>query len=172
MPETFDARNKWFECVSIAHIWNQGICAADWVCIFYSISVSLNVVIMWQVLQNLCTVNYGFDQAISVTSAINDRICIKSKKNITAFYSPQKVLSCCDDCGDGCNDGYSGAVWQYWMKRGLVTGGDYGSNEVIWISLNLYSILNTRNKIARRVHLFHSAIILTQYVYWDWNYVS
>ncbi|XP_022174317.1 cathepsin B-like [Myzus persicae] len=97
MPETFDARNKWFECVSIAHIWNQGNCAADW--------------------------------AISVTSAINDRICIKSKKNITVLYSPQKLLSCCDDCGDGCNGGYSGAAWQYWMKRGLVTGGDYGSNE-------------------------------------------
>jgi len=76
-------------------------------------------------------VNYVFVQAISVTSAINDRICIKSKKNITALYSPQKVLSCCDDCGDGCNGGYSGAAWQYWMKRGLVTGGDYGSNEVI-----------------------------------------
>lgn len=70
-------------------------------------------------------------QAIAVTSAINDRICVKSKKNITAFYSPQKVLSCCDDCGDGCNGGYSGAAWNYWTKRGLVTGGDYGSNEVI-----------------------------------------
>ncbi|CAH1725050.1 unnamed protein product [Aphis gossypii] len=96
-PENFDARNHWFECVSISHIWNQGNCAADW--------------------------------AISVTSAINDRICVKSKKNITAFYSPQKVLSCCDDCGDGCNGGYSGAAWNYWTKRGLVTGGDYGSNE-------------------------------------------
>jgi len=81
--------------------------------------------------QNLYMVNYVFVQAISVTSAINDRICIKSKKNITAFYSPQKLLSCCDDCGDGCNGGYSGTAWQYWMKKGLVTGGDYGSNEVI-----------------------------------------
>jgi len=83
------------------------------------------------VLSKLVSVNYGFVQAISVTSAINDRICIKSKKNITAYYSPQKMLSCCDDCGDGCNGGYSGAAWQYWTKRGLVTGGDYGSNEVI-----------------------------------------
>lgn len=127
-----------------SHMEPRKLCCRLGEYFFHSISVLLNVVIMWQVLQNLCTVNYGFDQAISVTSVINDRICIKSKKNITAFYSPQKVLSCCDDCGGGCNGGYSGAAWQYWMKRGLVTGGDYGSNEVIWISFSLYSIKYTK----------------------------
>jgi len=45
-PENFDARNHWFECVSISHIWNQGNCAADWVCIrfiVYSITMFLNI---------------------------------------------------------------------------------------------------------------------------------
>lgn len=37
MVENFDARNKWFECTSISHVWNQGNCAADWVNIFYNI---------------------------------------------------------------------------------------------------------------------------------------
>lgn len=35
IPETFDARYNWFECVSISHIWNQGNCAADWVGILH-----------------------------------------------------------------------------------------------------------------------------------------
>lgn len=74
-------------------------------------------------------------KAIAVTSVINDRICIKSKKKITALYSPQKLLSCCHECGDGCNGGYSKAAWDYWTQKGLVTGGDYGSNEVILIDI-------------------------------------
>ncbi|XP_050424198.1 cathepsin B-like cysteine proteinase 4 [Adelges cooleyi] len=95
--EDFDARNHWFECESISHIWNQGNCAADW--------------------------------AIAVTSAINDRICIASKTKIKALYSPQKLLSCCHNCGDGCKGGYSYSAWQYWTKRGIVTGGEFGSSE-------------------------------------------
>ncbi|CAH1725047.1 unnamed protein product [Aphis gossypii] len=73
--------------------------------------------------------NCAADWAISVTSAMNDRICIASKGNITALYSPQKVVSCCEDCGNGCNGGYTAAAWRYILKKGIVTGGDYGSNE-------------------------------------------
>ncbi|XP_060875895.1 uncharacterized protein LOC132949133 [Metopolophium dirhodum] len=73
--------------------------------------------------------NCAADWAISVTSAMNDRICIASQGNITALYSPQKLVSCCEDCGNGCSGGYTAAAWRYILKKGIVTGGDYGSNE-------------------------------------------
>lgn len=69
-------------------------------------------------------------QAISATSVMNDRICIESNGTITALFSPQKVVSCCENCGNGCNGGYTAAAWTYILKRGIVTGGDFGSNEV------------------------------------------
>jgi len=62
---------------------------------------------------------------------MNDRICIESQGNITDLYSPQKVVSCCEDCGNGCKGGYTAAAWKYILKRGIVTGGEYGSEEVI-----------------------------------------
>lgn len=73
--------------------------------------------------------NCAADWAIAPTSVMNDRICINSEGNITGLYSPQKVVSCCEDCGNGCNGGYTVAAWKYIQKRGIVTGGDYGSGE-------------------------------------------
>ncbi|VVC31898.1 Peptidase C1A, papain C-terminal,Cysteine peptidase, asparagine active site [Cinara cedri] len=73
--------------------------------------------------------NCAADWAIAVTSTMNDRICIASEGNITALYSPQKLVSCCTNCGNGCNGGYTAAAWEYVQKRGIVTGGEYGSNE-------------------------------------------
>lgn len=64
---------------------------------------------------------------------MNDRICIASGGNITKLYSPQKVVSCCSECGNGCKGGYAAIAWKYIQKRGIVTGGDYGSNEVYLI---------------------------------------
>lgn len=66
---------------------------------------------------------------------MNDRICISSQGKINALYSAQKLISCCEDCGNGCNGGYTAAAWNYLKKRGIVTGGDYGSDEVIYCFL-------------------------------------
>ncbi len=38
-------------------------------------------------------------------------------------------LACCKLCGFGCNGGYPQAAWSYFKKSGLVTGGNYDSNE-------------------------------------------
>jgi cathepsin B len=71
---------------------------------------------------------------------MNDRICIASGGNITALYSPQKLVSCCEDCGNGCSGGYTAAAWKYILKKGIVTGGDYGSNEV---TILIHKYINT-----------------------------
>lgn len=34
-------------------------------------------------------------------------------------------MECCYYCGDGCNGGYLYQSWNYWKKRGIVTGGLY-----------------------------------------------
>ena len=38
------------------------------------------------------------------------------------------MLSCCFTCGFGCNGGFPGAAWKFWHKKGLVSGGLYGSH--------------------------------------------
>lgn len=30
----------------------------------------------------------------------------------------------------GCNGGYPGMAWRYWVRKGIVSGGPYGSNQV------------------------------------------
>jgi cathepsin B len=48
--------------------------------------------------------------------------------------SAEDLLSCCPSgffggCGSGCNGGYPSAAWDYFKKTGLVSGGDYNSDE-------------------------------------------
>ena len=31
--------------------------------------------------------------------------------------------------GDGCNGGFPSSAWDYWQQTGIVTGGDYDSNQ-------------------------------------------
>merc|ERR1712079_451330 len=47
----------------------------------------------------------------------------KSQVNV----SSENLLSCCYSCGFGCNGGFPGAAWAYWTRKGLVSGGQYGS---------------------------------------------
>lgn len=30
----------------------------------------------------------------------------------------------------GCNGGFPGAAWSYWVRKGIVSGGNYGSQQV------------------------------------------
>lgn len=39
------------------------------------------------------------------------------------------MVSCCHTCGFGCNGGFPGAAWSYWTRKGIVSGGAYGSNQ-------------------------------------------
>ncbi|XP_076439041.1 cathepsin B-like [Babylonia areolata] len=67
--------------------------------------------------------------AFGAVEAMTDRICIHSQGAKTAHISAEDLLSCCGECGDGCDGGYPGLAWNYWQDKGLVTGGQYGSDE-------------------------------------------
>ena len=39
------------------------------------------------------------------------------------------ITKCFCSCGFGCNGGFPGAAWSYWQRKGLVSGGQYGSGQ-------------------------------------------
>ena len=61
--------------------------------------------------------------AFGTANAMSDRICIQSKGKIQKHVSPQNLLSCCDDCGFGCDGGLPHKAYEFWRKEGIVTGG-------------------------------------------------
>ncbi|RCN34834.1 papain family cysteine protease [Ancylostoma caninum] len=66
--------------------------------------------------------------AFGAAEAITDRICIASKGTFKPTISSNELLSCCKTCGDGCRGGYPIRAWDYWVEHGVVTGGEYGTN--------------------------------------------
>lgn len=68
-------------------------------------------------------------QAVSVATAIQDRICIHSDGKLQPQISARNLLSC-EKLSAGCNGGFSINAWLYWKQYGLVSGGPYGSNVV------------------------------------------
>jgi len=71
--------------------------------------------------------NCGSCWAMGAVEAISDRVCISSKGNTKVDISATDLMACCSGCGFGCNGGFPGAAWQYWVRSGLVTGGNYQS---------------------------------------------
>jgi len=68
--------------------------------------------------------------AFGAVEAMTDRICIASKGAQTPHISAQDLLTCCGfSCGNGCEGGYPEAAWNFFKNTGLVTGGQYGTNE-------------------------------------------
>ena len=67
--------------------------------------------------------------AFGATEAMSDRICIQSKGAVNAHISAEDMVSCCSSCGFGCNGGFPESAWEYWVHTGLVSGGNYNSNE-------------------------------------------
>jgi cathepsin B len=67
--------------------------------------------------------------AFGATEAMSDRTCIASGGKFQSDISAEDLLACCTGCGMGCNGGFPGAAWEYWVKSGLVTGGLYNSQE-------------------------------------------
>lgn len=103
-PSEFDARNFWPECkMIINHIRDQSNCGSCW--------------------------------AHGTTSAFNDRLCIATKGAFTKLLSTSDTTGCCGskDCFSyGCNGGQVGTPWTWFMNQGVVTGGDYGQNELCY----------------------------------------
>jgi len=65
--------------------------------------------------------------AFGAVTAMSDRICIHSGGKQHAHVSSENLLSCCYSCGFGCNGGFPGAAWSYWKRKGLVSGGQFGT---------------------------------------------
>lgn len=61
---------------------------------------------------------------------MSDRLCIATGSKTQVNISAEQLTACCTDCGVGCNGGYADKAWPYFFQHGIVTGGDYGSNEV------------------------------------------
>lgn len=78
-----------------------------------------------------------FLQAFGAVEAMSDRICIHSKAKISVRLSAEDLVFCCYTCGFGCDGGYPGAAWDHWVHKGIVTGGSYGSAQVIFYSFCL-----------------------------------
>ena len=70
--------------------------------------------------------NCGSCWAFGAAEAMSDRICIASDQTIQTRISSQDLMTCCTSCGMGCNGGFPGAAWNYFVNTGLVTGDLYG----------------------------------------------
>lgn len=66
--------------------------------------------------------------AFGAAEAMSDRVCIGSNGRINVELSPEDLVSCCHDCGAGCNGGFPAAAWSYFVHNGLVSGGLYGNH--------------------------------------------
>ena len=100
LPESFDARTAWPECESVInHVRDQSNCGSCW--------------------------------AHGTTEALNDRICISTGGSFTTLLSVADTTGCCNfiQCQSmGCNGGQVGSPWKWFEKKGVVTGGDFGTS--------------------------------------------
>lgn len=71
-----------------------------------------------------------YPQAFGAVEAMSDRTCIASKGKVNVHLSAEDLVSCCHICGFGCNGGYPGMAWKYWVHWGIVTGGNYNTSQV------------------------------------------
>ncbi|XP_040069008.1 cathepsin B [Ixodes scapularis] len=67
--------------------------------------------------------------AFGAVESMSDRHCIHSGAKNIVHLAADDVLSCCWGCGSGCNGGYPAAAWSYWVEKGIVTGGNYDTDE-------------------------------------------
>ncbi|XP_055613377.1 cathepsin B-like [Uranotaenia lowii] len=71
----------------------------------------------------------GSCYAVSAASTMSDRYCIHSPTHESFTFGSYDIVSCCHQCGKGCNGGDLPPVWKYWVDRGISSGGPFNSNE-------------------------------------------
>nr|AAD38132.1 vitellogenic cathepsin-B like protease [Aedes aegypti] len=67
--------------------------------------------------------------AVSAASAMTDRWCVRSKGKEQFIFGSLDLLSCCHSCGQGCRGGTLGPAWQFWVEKGLSSGGPLNSRQ-------------------------------------------
>ncbi|KRZ61888.1 Cathepsin B-like cysteine proteinase 3 [Trichinella nativa] len=70
--------------------------------------------------------NCGSCWAVSSASVMSDRHCIATNGTEQPFLSEEELISCCKACGLGCDGGYVFHAFEYWVEKGLPSGGAYG----------------------------------------------
>ncbi|EAR92351.1 papain family cysteine protease (macronuclear) [Tetrahymena thermophila SB210] len=70
--------------------------------------------------------NCGSCWAFGAAESLSDRHCIHLGQDIRL--STQNLVTCCDECGFGCDGGWPEAAMDYYVNNGLVTGDLYGNN--------------------------------------------
>nr|BAH71802.1 ACYPI000009 [Acyrthosiphon pisum] len=73
--------------------------------------------------------NCASSWAVAVASTFTDRLCIASNGQFTDNLSAQNLMSCGDGEKMGCDGGSAFKAWELTMNKGIVTGGNFDSNE-------------------------------------------
>merc|ERR1712048_900962 len=63
---------------------------------------------------------------------MTDRICIATNGADTTHLSTQDVTSCDKDPNHGCNGGVPDTVYEYYWRKGVVTGGNFGDKSMCY----------------------------------------
>ncbi|KHJ98757.1 papain family cysteine protease [Oesophagostomum dentatum] len=103
VPERFDAREQWPDCVSIRLIRDQANCGASWA---VSAASAMS--------DRLCIRSKGKDQRL-----VSDADILTCCRKIGM-----------SECGTGCSGGYDIKAWQYVLREGACSGGPYGAKNV------------------------------------------
>lgn len=99
IPESFDARTAWPACSNIiGRVRDQSNCGSCW--------------------------------AFGSVEALNDRTCIAhTDGDEMELLSPEDTVSCCTGAvcsfSMGCNGGQPSGAWNWFVKNGVATGGDW-----------------------------------------------
>ena len=64
--------------------------------------------------------------AFGGAEAMSDRLCIHSNQTLQTRVSAQDLVTCCYDCGFGCQGGWPIMTFYYWQEHGIPSGGLYG----------------------------------------------
>ncbi len=64
--------------------------------------------------------SFRFESGIVIISFLSRFIIFQVRVYFVSCV--ENLLSCCFSCGFGCNGGFPGAAWNYWEKKGLVSG--------------------------------------------------
>lgn len=103
-PVNFDARENWPECEPVInHVRDQANCGSCW--------------------------------AHGTTEALNDRMCIATGGAFQTLMSVADTAACCNGAqcfSFGCNGGQVATPWAWFKRVGVVSGGDYGENELCY----------------------------------------
>ncbi|KOB77611.1 putative C1A cysteine protease [Operophtera brumata] len=67
--------------------------------------------------------------AFGAVEAMTDRVCIYSDGTKGFYFSAEDLVSCSHINSFGCDGGFPDAAWEFWKSDGLVSGGNYKSNQ-------------------------------------------